>query len=189
MAGGLGSFRQSSRVVVVLALGLLTGACFHPLYGNDPVSASTDDTVKDKLSAIEIGNIPAPKGQPVARIAVAVQNELNFQLNGAASPISPLYKLDVKITGAGPTSVIVDVSSGRPDTELEVINATFSLTEIETKKVVVSASTFARSSYDIPGSQQRFARQRAWRNAEDRAVAVLAENIRNRLASYFTAGT
>jgi hypothetical protein len=53
----------------------------------------------------------------------------------------------------------------------------------------VSASTFARASYDIPGSEQRFARQRAWRDAEDRTVQLVAQNIRNRLASYFVAGT
>jgi LPS-assembly lipoprotein len=189
MAGGLGSFRQSSRVVVVLALGLLTGACFHPLYGNDPVSASADESIRDKMGAIDISNIAAPKGTPSSRIAVALQNELNYQLNGAATPISPIYRLDIRITGAGATSVIVNVESGRPDTELEVINASFSLTEIETKKVVLTASTFARASFDIPGDEQRFARQRAGRNAEDRALVLLAENIRNRLASYFTAGT
>ena len=43
--------------------------------------------------------------------------------------------------------------------------------------------------YDIRGSQQRFAAQRARRDAEDRAVTVAAEAIGNRLASYFVAGT
>jgi LPS-assembly lipoprotein len=72
---------------------------------------------------------------------------------------------------------------------VESLNATFTLTEIATKKVVLTASTFARASFDIPGSAQRFARQRAWRNAEDRAVELISDNIRNRLASFFVAGT
>jgi LPS-assembly lipoprotein len=63
------------------------------------------------------------------------------------------------------------------------------LTEIATNKIVLNATTFARASFDIPGSAQRFAQQRAWRNAEDRAVAQIAQNIRNRLASFFVAGT
>jgi LPS-assembly lipoprotein len=86
-------------------------------------------------------------------------------------------------------TVIVDVTSGRPDAQIEVVNASFTLTEIATQKVVLNASTFARASFDIPGSAQRFAQQRAARNADDRAVEVLAQNIRNRLASFFVAGT
>ena len=50
-------------------------------------------------------------------------------------------------------------------------------------------STFAHVGYDIPGSQQRFAKQRALLDAEDRAAKMAAEAIRNRLASYFVAGT
>jgi LPS-assembly lipoprotein len=83
----------------------------------------------------------------------------------------------------------VDVSSGRPDSQVEAVNATFTLTELATNKVVLSTTTFARASFDIPGSAQRFAQQRAWRDAEDRAITQVADNIRNRLASFFVAGT
>jgi LPS-assembly lipoprotein len=183
----IGASRQLVRLAVVLALAALTGACFQPLYGNQTITAG--DSVRDKLGAIQIPDIPAPKGTPTARLAVALRSSLMADLNGGATPISPLYRLDIKITGAGSSSVIVDVTSGRPDSELEAVNATFSLTEIATNKVVLGDSTFARASYDIPGSEQRFARQRAGRNAEDRAVELLAQNIRNRLASFFVAGT
>ena len=91
--------------------------------------------------------------------------------------------------GSGKSTVIVDVTSGRPETEVENINATLTLTEIATNKVVMTATTFSRASFDIPGSAQRFAAARAARNSEDRAVDLLAHNIRNRLASYFVAGT
>ncbi len=53
----------------------------------------------------------------------------------------------------------------------------------------MSDSTFAHVDYDIPGAAQRFAKQRAQRDAEDRATEVVSETIRNRLASYFVAGT
>jgi LPS-assembly lipoprotein len=42
-------------------------------------------------------------------------------------------------------------------------------------------------SYDIPGNFQRFARLRAFRDAEDRASQEIAENIQTRLASFFYA--
>ena len=83
----------------------------------------------------------------------------------------------------------LDPTTGRPNTQISSVNAIFSLIEIATGKIVVSDSTFAHVDYDIPGSQQRFAKQRAQRDAEDHAVEVLAEAIRNRLASYFVAGT
>ena len=59
----------------------------------------------------------------------------------------------------------------------------------ESRKNVVTDTTFAHVDYDNPGSEQRFAGQRALRNAEDNAIQVVADGIRNRLASYFVAGT
>ncbi len=174
------------RAVLVLAMGAVTGACFQPLYGNRTLG--TEDSVHDKLSSVEIPEIKAPNGTPEARLAVAVRNALVFDLNGGQTAPAPTHKLVINLATTRST-VIVDVTSGRPDAQVEGINATFTLTEIATQKVVLSTSTFARASFDIPGSAQRFAQQRAARNAEDRAVDVIAENIRNRLASYFVAGT
>jgi LPS-assembly lipoprotein len=54
--------------------------------------------------------------------------------------------------------------------------------------VVLSGNTFSRISYDVPGQTQRFARARAFRDAEDRAAQEIAENIQTRLASFFYAG-
>ena len=174
------------RLAVVFAVGMLTAACFQPLYGTQP--ASPDDSVGAKLSAIEIPDIPAPKGSANARLAVDLRNALLYNFNGGGNPIAPTYQLKVSISTTT-TSVIIDLTSGRPETQFEGLNASFSLVEIATQKTVVNASTFARASYDVPGSEQRFARQRAWRDAEDRTVQVVAQNIRNRLASYFVAGT
>ena len=74
----------------------------------------------------------------------------------------------------------------RPD---QRVVAYYNLIEIATGKVVVTDTTVAHVDYDIPGREQRFAKQRAQRNAEDQATKVVAEAIRNRLASYFVAGT
>ena len=42
---------------------------------------------------------------------------------------------------------------------------------------------------DVPGQQQRFARVRAQRDAEERAARVIADHIRLRLASIVVAGS
>ncbi|MDU6238123.1 MAG: hypothetical protein E6614_03955, partial [Bradyrhizobium sp.] len=78
---------------------------------------------------------------------------------------------------------------GLPTTENVGIDAQYNLVELATNKSVMTGTTFARTSYDIPGSYQRFSRQRAFRDAEDRAAEQIAENIKTRLAAYFTAGT
>jgi LPS-assembly lipoprotein len=182
----IGGLCQLLRLSFVLALGVLTAACFQPLYGNQTVAAG--DSVRDKLAAVEIADIPASNGTPNARLAVALHNALIYDFNGGAGAAAPTHRLDITLT-SGITTVIVDVSSGRPDTQVEALNVTLTLTEIATKKVVLRTTTFGRASFDIPGSAQRFAQQRAWRNAEDRAVTQVADNIRNRLASFFVAGT
>ena len=73
--------------------------------------------------------------------------------------------------------------------EVELPEATKTLMEIATGKVVVTGQTFSRVSFDNPGQQQRFARARGQRDAENRAAQVIADNIKSRLASYFVAGT
>ena len=182
----VGALRRLVPVAAVLALGLLTAACFQPLYGSHPLGAS--DSVRDKMAAVEVAQIVAKNGTPEARLAVALRNALMFDLNNGAAPVAPTHRLTITLN-SGIMTVIVDVASGRPETQVEALNATFTLTEIATKKVVLNTTTFGRASFDAPGSEQRFARQRASRDAEDRAVNAVAENIRNRLASFFVAGT
>jgi LPS-assembly lipoprotein len=63
------------------------------------------------------------------------------------------------------------------------------LTEIATNRVVVSGTTTARASYDIPGQEQRFAGARGQLDAQERTAKVIADNITARLASFFVAGT
>jgi len=113
---------------------------------------------------------------------------LQFDHNGAAGAPVPTHRLDVVVTPTDLT-VTIDPVTGRPTEEIGGVTATYQLIEIATGKIVLRDSTFSHVGYDIPGSQQRFAKQRAQRDAEDRAVKVAAESIRNRLASYFVAGT
>ena len=176
----------AARLAVVLAAAGLLAGCFEPLYGRNP--SVGDESVRDKLAEVLIAPIPARQGSPQARIAVAVRNALQFDLNGAAGATAPTHRLDVTVS---PTEISVSIYpvTGRPQEEIGGVNATYQLIEIATGKIVLRDSTFAHVSYDIPGSQQRFAKQRALLDAQDRAATAAAEAIRNRLASYFVAGT
>ncbi len=183
---GIAARRAVARFAVVLAAAGLLAGCFEPLYGRNP--SVGDESVRDKLAEVLIAPIPARQGSPQARIGVAVRNALQFDLNGAAGATAPTHRLDVTVTPVD-VSVSIDPITGRPQEEIGGVRASYQLVEIATGKIVLMDSTFAHVGYDIPGSQQRFAKQRALLNAEDRAATVVAEAIRNRLASYFVAGT
>jgi len=87
------------------------------------------------------------------------------------------------------SSLMLDPNTALPSSENYGIDAQFNLIEIVSNKSVMTGTTFSRVSYDIPGQLQRFARARAFRDAEDRASQEIAENIQTRLASFFFAGT
>jgi LPS-assembly lipoprotein len=179
--------RAGIRLGFVLAVaGLVAGCGFHPVYGRDP--SVGDESVRDKFAEVLVAPIPKRQGTPQARVAVAIQNALEFDLNNGAKPVTPTHRLEVAVT---PTNITVSIDpvTGRPEEGIGGVTATYKLVEIATGKIVLTDSTFANVGIDIPGTQQRFASQRAQLSAEDRAVNVAADAIRNRLASYFVAGT
>jgi LPS-assembly lipoprotein len=117
-----------------------------------------------------------------------MHNALEFDLHGGSGPVAPTHRLVVNV-GTTQWTVVINPTTGRPDAQIDSVAAYYTLAEIATGKTVVTDSTVAHVDYDIPGSEQRFAKSRAQRNAEDFATQVVAERIRNRLASYFVAGT
>jgi LPS-assembly lipoprotein len=184
--GQRGRSARLVRLAVALAAASLTAGCFEPLYGARPSVGS--ETVRDKLAAVEIPPIKVLQGTPVARVAIGLRNALQFDLNGSAGANAPTHRLEVDV-GSSSITVVIDPVSGRPDAQIAGVAARYKLIEIATGKIVVKDSTFAHVDYDVPGVEERFAKQRAQRDAEDHAIEMAAEAIRNRLASYFVAGT
>jgi LPS-assembly lipoprotein len=172
---------------MALAIAGLTAGCFQPLYG-EHTPTTGGSILREQLSAVDVLQIEAPKASDEARLAVEVRNALLFDLTGGGLSAPPTHRLKISMSSTR-ASVIVDIQTSRPDIENYGINASYSLTEIATGKVVVTGQSFSRVSYDIPGQEQRFARQRGLRDAESRAAKVIASNIMSRLTSYFVAGT
>jgi len=179
--------RLAAQFGALLAMAGLLAGCFQPLYGRNPAVA--DESVHDKLGEVLVAPIPSRQGTAQARMAVAMHNALQYDLNGGAGAVSPTHRLEVVVTPTDIT-VTIDPVTGRPTEEIGGLNATYRLVEIATGKIVVTDSTFAHVGYDIPGTgEQRFSKQRSQLDAQGRAVHVAADAIRNRLASYFVAGT
>jgi len=185
--GGMGPNRLAG-VAAILALGACLGGCFQPLYADGSLAPSGGVNLRAALAAVDVKQIEAAKGTDEARLAVEIRNSIIYDLTGGGEGARPTHSLVVRIS---PTvaDIIVDTTTTRPAIQDYGINATYTLTEIGSGKQVVAGQTIARVSYDIPGQEQRFARLRGLRDAETRAAKVIADNIRARLASYFSAGT
>lgn len=183
--GGIGRFLAAGLAIV--SAGLQAG-CFQPVYGTyTSAEPGASPSIRSSMAAIQVEDVDAPNGTPEARLAVEIRNHLIFGLTGGSGQSPPRYKLKMNLS-AQAQSIIVDITTARADMEIQGIDATYSLTEIATNKVVLTGRAFARSSYDIPGQEQRFARQRGQRDAENRSSAMVAEQIKSRLASYFVSG-
>jgi LPS-assembly lipoprotein len=179
--------RAVLRLLAVTGLGGLTAGCFQPLYGDPRVVPTAG--LNNKMAAVDVMPITASNGTRLARVGVEVRNDLLFGITGGSAESSAKkYRLNIQLS-ATQQQVIVDITSNRPDIQNYGIEASYSLSEIETGKPLFNSTTFARVSYDIPGQQQRFAGERGLRDAENRAAQVIAENIRARLASFLVAGT
>ena len=181
----LGNGRIAGRLLIIALLGALTAGCFQPMYAER--TATGEPALREKLSAVDVTEIVAALPAD-ARLAVELRNGLIFSFNGGASPAPPTHKLVIRLI-SNRTSAIVDLTTARPDIENYGIDVTYDLREVATNKSVMRGSTFARVSYDIPGQEQRFARLRGLRDAESRATKQIAENITQRVSSFFVAGS
>jgi len=177
--------RIAARLLAVAALAALTAGCFQPMYAEH-----TDGTpgLREKLMGVEIPPVDKANASREARVGVEVRNALAFKLYGTATGMAPTHRLVLRFSSSR-SSLIVNPNTGLPSSENYGIDVQYNLIEIATNRSVMTGTTFSRVSYDMPGSYQRFSRNRALRNAEDRAANEVAENINTRLASFFTAGT
>jgi len=175
-----------ARLVLVLALASMTAGCFQPLYGERTTVGGIG--VVDKMRAVEVAPVVVAQRGRLSRVGIEIRNETIYGLTGGGNANTADYRLVITI-GSTLLAVVIDPTTGRNDTQNYGIEASYQLIEVGTGKAVFGATTFSRVTYDMPGEQQRFAFDRALRDAETRAAKEIAENIRSRLASYFTAGT
>jgi LPS-assembly lipoprotein len=177
--------RIAARLLVVAALAALTAGCFQPMYAEH---SDGSPALREKLMGVEVPPLNYPNGSREARLGVEIRNALAFKMYGNATGMAPTHKLVIRLTTSR-SSLIVDPATALPSSENVGVDAQFNLIEIASNKSVMTGTTFSRVSYDVPGQLQRFARSRAFRDAEDRASQEIADNIQTRLASFFVAGS
>ena len=180
--------RRLIRLAVVLAAASLTAGCFEPLYGTHATLGGVPDSVHTRLAAVDIATIKAPLGSPVERIAVGMRNALQFDLHGGNEPAAPTHRLVVNV---GTTQWTV---RHRPDQRAAGCAGRFGRRLLQPDRDRHRQGR--RHRYDRRPRRLRHPRPRtavrqAARATQRRgpATKVVAEAIRNRLASYFVAGT
>src|SRR5882724_6988992 len=170
----LASTRIAARLLAVAVLAALTAGCFQPMYAE----RTTDGTpgLREKLMGVEVPPVDKPNASRDARIQVEIRNALAFKLYGSATGMPPTHRLVLRFNTSR-SSLMIAPNTALPSSENYGIDAQYNLIEIASNKSVMTGTTFSRVSYDIPGQLQRFARSRAFRDAEDRAAQEIAENI------------
>src|SRR6201991_5391118 len=158
------------RLIAVALLAAPAAGCFTPMYAEH---ADGSPGLREKLMGVDLPPTDKPNGSREARIGVEIRNALAFKLYGNATGMPPTHKLVLRF-GTSRSSLILDPATALPSTENYGIDAQYALIELNNNKQVMTGSTFSRVSYDIPGQLQRFARNRALRDAEDRAAQEIA---------------
>jgi LPS-assembly lipoprotein len=158
----------------MVAAALVLSACtVQPLYGPTPAGG----TVSTALSQVSIDQVSD-------RVSQQVRNKLIFDLTGGAGAGEPVYRMALTVTSSEAELGITREESA-PVYSVTVA-ATYELSRIATGEIVQRATSRGTASYDR--NNQVFSNVRAKIDAEDRAAAIVADDIRIRLAALAAKG-
>jgi LPS-assembly lipoprotein len=155
----------------LLALIFVLSACgFEPLYGTSPGGSN----VAAQLSAIEIDEQDNRLGQ-------LIRNDLLSSFAGVPSHPSRYRLQFVAIAGS---QTLIEHSNEDTRRFSYRVNVDYRLIEERTGKELKAGKTFSQVSYDRTTSD--FANVQAETNAMERAAKEIGNDIRTRLAAYFS---
>src|SRR5258707_13917212 len=158
----LASPRIAARLLIVAVWGALPAGCFQPMYAEHTAGSPA---LGKKLMGVEVPPVDKPNASRDARLGVEIRNALAFKLYGNATGMPPTHRLVLRFNTSR-SSLMIDPNTALPTSENVGIDAQYNLIEIASNKSVMTGTTFSRVSYAMPGSYQRFARARAFRDAE-----------------------
>ena len=168
--------RNCRRLAAVAMLAGMLAGCFQPMYADRSLTGGTGPNLREAMRDVEIAKVDGRVGQEI-------RNDIIFELSGGeGNPTGAPYRLNLQIA-TNSSSAIIDVQSGLPQNETVAIDVIYKLQNIADDRIVLTDKAIARVTVDR--TQQRYARTRALRDAENRAAKLVAEQIRARVASFF----
>jgi LPS-assembly lipoprotein len=156
-------------IPVFVALLVLTGCGFRPLYGGGGGSASPE------FARIKVEAIPD-------RIGQLLHNQLLTALNPKSRPRKPGYVLTTRLVQSS-TSLAVRKSAFATRANLQV-TANFQLVRTLDGKTLYSGKSEITVSYNILDSE--YATLSVKKDAQFRAVREISQGIRTQLGVYFS---
>ncbi len=173
--------------VCVVGMALIAGGCqVRPLY-SDPgpvgsTSAGVAGSVRSRLASVEVN--PAAD-----RVTQEVRNNLIFLFGGGAGePVHPAYTMQLSIVSQNLSLALIQNAtndrSGQPTAGLIRMTGNYVLTRISDGQVVGRGSRMIAANYDAP--RQRYAVERAYRDAYNRAAREIAEALHLSVAQDLT---
>lgn len=161
------------RAMVAALLAVLLGACtVQPLYGPTP----TGEAVSGALERIAIDPVDT-------RVAQEVRNRLIFDLG--ADKQSAAYRMKLTVTAAESPLGVTPVEAA--PTYSITVSATYEIRSVASGEIVLRGTSRGIASFDR--INQVYANTRARIDAENRAAALAATDIRIRLAAAAAKGT
>ena len=157
----------------VMAFALWLGACgFEPLYARDEASGTG---AQDQLAQVRIAPIPD-------RIGQELHNLLRDRLNPKGQPRKPDYNLQITLSEqTEELGIRKDETATRANLK---VFANFVLFDARTNQTLLIGRSRSFNSYNILESQ--FATLFSEADARSRALREISDEIRNRLAVYFS---
>lgn len=170
IARRLGAYRAKAIAAVFAAAlgGCANGEGFQPMYG--PTGSGVG--LQDKMAAVDVATIPSRVGQ-------RIRNELIFQNTGGGVAAKPEFKLEITIKESLGSTLVK--SSGEALSQIYNLDASFKLTRISDKKLLLQGASHARAGFER--FQQIYSNVRAREDAENRAAKSIADDLRTRLAA------
>jgi LPS-assembly lipoprotein len=156
--------------LTVLLACTLSACGFQPLYGTSP----TGSNVATQLAAIEID-------EQNHRLGQLVRNDLLSSMAGGGAQPSR-YRL--QFTAVAGSQTLIEQSNENTRRFSYRVNVDYRLIDERTGKQLSAGKTFSQVSYDRTTSD--FANVQAETNAMERAAKEIGNDLRTRLAAYFS---
>ena len=172
---------------LLLAAMPLLSACgdggFRPLYGPTPSGVALQERMKE----LDVATIPGRVGQ-------VIRNELIFHSSGGGELLPPTHRLEVTIHELIISTLVT--LSGDSGGATYTLQANFKLVRIKDKKVVLEGTSHGRAAFErftntsttppnLP-TLYTYSNVRARDDAENRAARVVADDLKTRVAIYFS---
>jgi LPS-assembly lipoprotein len=167
------SSSKSSVIAAIVCVGILAGCGFRPLHGGS--SPGSLDGATFDMAGIVVASVADRSGQQL-------HNQLLDLLTPRGRPLRPLYTLQVDLTESI-QRLAVRKSEFATRANLSA-TAAFSLVDRKDGVTLMHGRSLAVTSFDVLSSE--FGTLTAEKDARRRAVIDVAQDIRNRIAVYFS---